>query len=59
MTINLLLLQEPFLERIVKDQEKWIIYVNVRTNGAGNTDECAMVVSEEDLHPMNVLLKVW
>lgn len=51
---------DPFLERIVTGDEKWVLYVNVRREGqwlsVGQTPEAT---PKAGLHPAKVMLSVW
>ena len=52
--------KEPFLDRIVTGDEKWILYNNVqRKRNWKKAGEGAEPVAKAGLHPMKVLLCVW
>ncbi|XP_025263217.1 histone-lysine N-methyltransferase SETMAR-like [Camponotus floridanus] len=64
MTVALSLLErnkkEPFLDRMVTGDEKWILYNNVqRKRTWKKAAEGAEPVAKAGLHPMKVLLCVW
>lgn len=51
---------EPFLDRIVTGDEKWILYNNVvRKRTWKEAGENAEIIAKSGLHPMKVLLSVW
>lgn len=52
--------KDPFLDRLVTGDEKWVLYNNVqRKRTWKQTGEKAEPVAKAGLHPMKVLLCVW
>jgi histone-lysine N-methyltransferase SETMAR len=53
-------LKEPFLERVVTGDEKWVLYVNTeRKNQWLTPGQSPIPTSKTGLHPKKVLLCVW
>jgi histone-lysine N-methyltransferase SETMAR len=51
---------DPFLDRIITGDEKWVLYVNVhRKRQWVGTDEKSEPDDKSDLHPKKVLLCIW
>ena len=51
---------EPFLERIVTGDEKWVLYVNVKRRTQWmDPKETPSPVARPDLHPRKAMLSVW
>lgn len=52
--------EEPFLNRLVTGDEKWILYNNVRRKRTWKkAGESANPIAKAGMHPMKVLLCVW
>lgn len=51
---------EPFLDRLVTGDEKWVFYINViRKRQWVSKGEPAKAISKPELHPQKVMLCVW
>ena len=51
---------DPFLERIVTGDEKWVLYVNLgRRRQWVSTNQNPQPDTKKDLHPQKVLLCIW
>ena len=51
---------DPFLKRIIKDNEKWVVYDNVvRKRSYSKRNEPAQSTSKADIHQKKVMLGVW
>ena len=51
---------DPFLERIVTGDEKWILYCNVTRKGEWiSPEETPAPTPRAGLHPMKVMLSIW
>ena len=51
---------DPFLKRIVTDDEKWVVYNNVKRKRTwSKKDEPARTISKLDIHLKKVMLSVW
>lgn len=51
---------EPFLERIVTGDEKWVLYVNIKRRKQWvDKDQSAEPAAKAGLHPKKVMLCVW
>ena len=51
---------DPFLKRIITDDEKWVVYDNVvRKRSWSKRDEPAQLTSKADIHQKMVTPSVW
>ena len=51
---------EPFIERIITGDEKWVLYVNVKRRGQWiEANQRAKPTAKPELHPKKVMLSIW
>ncbi len=51
---------EPFLDRIVTGDEKWVLYVNVKRGGQWlSSGQTPIPTAKSGLHPQKIMLCIW
>lgn len=52
--------EDPFLNRIITSDEKWVLYHNRRRSAQWlNVDEAPSFCAKPDLHPKKIMITVW